>query len=308
MTERSIAEFEDDIRNHINRRRKQHELLQRSADWNKLCSALDVVGDTECGLDAYLDQPNVENVGLRYLYIYGALQLLQTQQDAVVAIADALKIQPSFSPKLPNIREIRSDSVAHPVDRKDKKSTKSSFIQRMNLDQYSFTMMTVFSDERPYKLRSISIPKLVAEQRARLKEFLSEVVNALEEEMIKHRSEISKNPLEDVFPPTLGYYFEKLYQAIHDEAYFPQGAMHVELLQEILVDFRSVLELRGEWGVYDAVEYQFDELEYPILRLSQFFDDAAASGMNQKDANIFARFIEVELKQLRELAIDIDAQ
>jgi cellobiose phosphorylase len=110
----TIAELESKIRDRINRGRMQHELLGRSADWNKLCSALDVVGDTELALDAYLKHPEIKSTGLCYVHVYGALQLLQLQQDAVDHICRALRITAKNSPKLPHIRKIRNSSVGHP--------------------------------------------------------------------------------------------------------------------------------------------------------------------------------------------------
>ena len=146
----NIAELERKIRDRINRSRKQNELLDRAADWNRLCSSLDIVGDTELALDSYLNQSHIDDTGLCYLQVYGALQLLQTQQDAVNHICQALGIKAQSSPKIPHIREIRSSSVAHPAVQKEDKITKSSFVVRSSLSQHGFTLMTVFSDETPY--------------------------------------------------------------------------------------------------------------------------------------------------------------
>ena len=63
----TIRDLEDRIRDRINSRRKQHELLSRIADWNRLCSALDVVGEadarrqlvSEAPLDAELGKGRV---------------------------------------------------------------------------------------------------------------------------------------------------------------------------------------------------------------------------------------------------------
>ena len=49
----SISELETEIRNFINRPRRQHELLADRATWNTLCSALDVIGDTEVALEVH---------------------------------------------------------------------------------------------------------------------------------------------------------------------------------------------------------------------------------------------------------------
>ena len=47
MPEGSISALEQQVRDFINRARKQHTLLKDSRAWNQLCSSLDIVGDTE---------------------------------------------------------------------------------------------------------------------------------------------------------------------------------------------------------------------------------------------------------------------
>ena len=64
-----IADLEEKIRDRINARRLQNSLIKRGADWNKLCSSLDVIGDTELGLTAYLTHPPIDDAGLCYLVI-----------------------------------------------------------------------------------------------------------------------------------------------------------------------------------------------------------------------------------------------
>lgn len=302
----SIAELETKIRDRINRRRKQHELLGRSADWNMLCSALDIVGDTELALDSYLKQPHIDDTGLCYLYVYGALQRLQTQQDAVDEICTALDIKTQRSPKIPHIRSIRSSSVAHPVAQKEKKRIKSNFIVRNSLSQHGFTLVTVYSDGTPYSRSLIDIPSLVAEQRKVLRVVLEEVLAKMDEAEMKHRSEHREEKLENVFPDTLSYYFSKIFEAIHSPDYFPTGRMHVDLVAECLTRFKDLLEKRGEWGIYDSVNYQYELLEYPLEELKSFFTNRAASKLNDKDAYIFCAFVREQLKTLQQIAREID--
>lgn len=206
----SIAQFETQIRDRINARRLQHQLLSRGADWNKLCSALDVIEDTELGLDAYLNHAHTKNPGICYLHVYGALQLLQTQQDAVAQICSVLGVKPQTSPKIPEVSEVRSSAVGHPVAQKEDETTKSNFIVRSSLSQYGFNLMTVFSDNRQFVERSVNMPKLIDEQRSALAKALQEVIFILDEAEMKHREKFRDEKLVDCFPPALGYYFSKI--------------------------------------------------------------------------------------------------
>lgn len=293
----TVAELEQEIRDRINHPRKQHFLLRSSADWNKLCSALDVIGDTELALDAYLEHPAVENVGLRYLFVYGAFQLLQTQQDAVAHLCSALGIASTNSPKLPHICDVRSAAVAHPASRAENRASKSGFIQRISLSHHGFTLMTVYSDGKPYDFKKVHIPMLIKEQRDVLLQVLREVVTKLDEEDMAHKEKHQGEKLSAAFPPTLGYYFEKIREAARDATYYPLGKMHVELVKESLERFKQALESRGEWRAHVGVSYAYEELEYPLESLLLFFTDRASSRLNEKDACIFSWFVQSELKE-----------
>lgn len=303
-----IQRLESQIRDRINARRKQHELLNRAADWNKLCSALDIIGDTELGIDAYMNHPRVEDHGLCYLHVYGALQLLQTQQDATAQICSALGIRPQASPKIPEVREVRSSAVAHPTAQKEDKTTKSNFIVRSSLSQHGFVLMTVFSDDRQFVQRGVSVPKLIEQQKVALTRTLEEVLSILDKEEVMHREQFRDEKLADCFPPTLGYYFSKIYEAIHRADYYALGSMHVDLVAECLAKMKALLEKRGEWGIYDSVNYEYELLEYPLAELKLYFTGQSASKFNARDAYIFCAFVREQLKSLEKIAGEFDEQ
>jgi len=304
----SVAGLEDQIRNRINARRKQHELLGRSADWNRLCSALDVIGDAELGLDAYLSHSEVTDTGAQYLHVYGALQLLQTQQDAVAEICAALRIKPQASPKVPLVRQVRSSAVAHPTRQQDNNRWKSNFIVRMTLSQHGFTLFTVVADESSYTEQYVSIPELVALQRTALAATLMEVLAILDEAEMKHREKHKDEKLASCFPSALGYYFSKIFEAIHSPRSYPLGGMHIELVGECLVKMRKMLEERGEWGISESINYEYELLEYPLQQLATFFDDRSASELNNKDAYIFSTFVREQINTLIKIAEEIDEE
>ena len=74
-----------------------------------VCSALDVIGDTTMAIHAYSALPDEKDHGVLYLQLYGLLQALVIQQDAVQHILDTLKIQcATGTDNLRDIREIRT--------------------------------------------------------------------------------------------------------------------------------------------------------------------------------------------------------
>jgi hypothetical protein len=173
----SISELETEIRDFINRPRRQHELLADPASWNTLCSALDVIDDTELALEAYAKWERRSKDGEKYLLVYGALQVMEVQQDAVKYICETLGLPYSRPKELDAIRIIRNDAIGHAMYGKQDKMSKSSFIQRFDMSQGSFTLLTVFSDRREYVRRQVYMGKLMSVQRTFVTEKLQTVVD-----------------------------------------------------------------------------------------------------------------------------------
>lgn len=168
--------------------------------------------------------------------------------------------------------------------------------------------MTVYSDDRQFVQRNISVPALIAQQRTALANTLMEIIRTLDEAEMKHREQFKDEKLADCFPPTLGYYFGKIFEALHSSRYFPFGKMHVDLVAECLDKMRAFLEKRGDWGIYDSVNYEYELLEYPLAELKAYFTDPAQSKFNEKGIFIFCAFVKEQLKTLQQIAAEFDEQ
>lgn len=128
----------------------------------------------------------------------------------------------------------------------------------------------------------------------------------MDEAELKHRAQHRDEKLREVFPQVLPYYFSKIFEAIHSSTYFPVGGMHVDLISECLARLKQLLEKRGEWGIYDSVNYEYELLEYPLSELKRFFTKPAESKLNAKDAYIFCAFVREHIKSLQQIAGEID--
>ena len=109
----TISTLEAVIRQFINSPRKQAGLLSNTASWNTLCSALDVIGDTELAIETYLKWNPLSEIGEKYLLVYGILQVMEVQQDALRFLCESLAIPYSRPKELSEIRAIRSDAIGH---------------------------------------------------------------------------------------------------------------------------------------------------------------------------------------------------
>ncbi len=129
----SIQSIEDRIREFINSGRRQYILLQSPRTWNRLCSSLDLIGDTQLAIDSYPKFNSEQEEGAIYLIIYGILQTFLLQQNAAKDIAAALNIKVKLPKKLNDIRVIRNSASGHPTRQKENGFSKSCFITRMSI-------------------------------------------------------------------------------------------------------------------------------------------------------------------------------
>jgi len=302
------SDLEVEIRDFINNPRKQFRLLQDASAWNMLCSALDVIGDTQLAIDAYLENPSSDSHGKAYLTVYGILQVLLVQQDAVKCISKALSLKLKLPKNLERIRTQRTDSVGHPMQSKEEGRYKSNFIVRSSLSESGFNLMTVYSDDTPLSVQFINIPQLIKEQRELLKQKLREVVGKLKEEEMKHKEEFRDKKLKEVFPPALGYFFRKIFEATRGNKPLPIGEMHVKLVGDCLQDFKALLEERQLWGVLDSVTYGMELAQYPLNELALYFENPDKSKLNERDAFIFASFLREQINELKQIATEIDEE
>jgi hypothetical protein len=305
----SIENQEQRIRTFINSTRRQSVLLGNSADWNKLCSSLDLIGDTELAIGAY---PNLclhgNDHGSSYLLVYGILQTLLLQQDAAKHIGTALNIKVNLPKELTDIRIIRNGAAGHPGFQRESGQSKSCFISRMSLSATSFELMTAYSDEGSFKMSHVNIPKLLKTQKIYLSKVLSEVITQLESQEKEHREMHKETKLSACFPRTISYYFGKIFEATMTAEKYSLGKMHLELIKGCLDDFKQKLEARGEWQIYDSVNYHYEQLSYPISELSLYFDSSSESELNSKDAYIFTSFLVEHFKSLSGIAKEIDEE
>lgn len=101
---------------------------------------MDVIGDTELAVSAYLEMPAASNAtGLLYLRAYGLLQVLFVQQDALKNLAESIGCPYSLPATLVRIRAIRNDAIGHPSKRGGLQS-KSFGIVRNSLSHAGFTL------------------------------------------------------------------------------------------------------------------------------------------------------------------------
>jgi hypothetical protein len=301
----NVKDLELKIRDLINIPRKQKSLLLEPASWNKLTSSLDIIGDTELAIDAFEADYLPEAEGDKYLILYGILQALFIQQEAVQNLSEALNLSYSSDPLLNEIREIRHDSIGHPSKRQKKgKEISYNFISRTTISHSSFTLIKTFPDGKTPEFVNINLPSIINTQRDKLSKVLTILLDRLKEDEMKHRKMFGNDLLEDIFPSTIGYYFQKLNEGIYGIKKL--GLIHAKLLQDIVDNFKMALEKRDI--LESHIQQSFDQINYPLSELKLFLEVPEKSFLNDKSAYIFSFFVEEKIRLLQELAKEIDSE
>jgi hypothetical protein len=311
-----IHDLESQIRDFINEPRRQTSLIREKAVWGMLCSSLDVIGDTELAMEAYLKGGDNESKdgrkpdfliasGNLYITLYGILQIIFVQQDAVKHLAEALGFDYARDPRLKTIREVRNDAIGHPTKRG--KAEAFNFISRITLSRGGCQLLTMRADGTT-EFRDIDVPSMIAEQRLAVATALAGILEKLREDEMAHRKKFAGSKLADAFPSTLGYYHEKISDTIDGGMPGAFGASILESVAGYVAKFKEGLAERGSLDAYDAVTYEFDLLEYPIAELHKYFTNPQESKLNAKDALIFHHFIRSRIKTLIDMAKEIDQE
>ena len=305
----SLNERISEIRDLINSSRKQHQLLQDSALWYMLCSCMDTIADTEEALESFLKKDtDSSDKGRNYLRIYGALQALFVQQEAVANLHESLKIPYIENSSLEKIRHIRIDAAGHPTKRGNKKAF--NFITRLTLSAQEFHLMTLYptksgGKELNSKHVDVSVPDLITIQKRVFEDVLNNVIETLKEEEVEHRKEFADKKLTDAFQHTT-YPFTKIFEAI-----LSIDSPHVQLVGDYIDEILKSVEafktgLRERDEPDDNIEDIYKNLDYALQHIKLYFNTPAKTHIQREDTYIFADFAKRQMRELKEVAKEID--
>jgi hypothetical protein len=103
--------------------------------WDELCIAMDIVDDTTLGIKEFVNNGLGESVEQKYLRLYGVLQCIYTQQDALNLLSESfgLKLNLRKYPHSIMIREFRNETIGHPTNTLRGKIIKRSYFSRISL-------------------------------------------------------------------------------------------------------------------------------------------------------------------------------
>lgn len=185
----------EEIREICNHPWKKQILFQDRVEWDKLWTSLDVIEDSQLAIDDYKNLPDFNAYENGYLYVYGVLQALFLQQDALANLNFALfkekiEFEKDYS-ELYKIRESRNNSIGHPTNRANGKSF--HYIGRSSIEKKGFTMLSYFpKNGDSSKVEKIDIINCIEIQEKLLSAILAKTIDRLKSEFKNHKSSIKR--------------------------------------------------------------------------------------------------------------------
>lgn len=312
----SVRDLEIAVRDRVNDPKLGPRLRKNQKAWNEIVSSLDVLGDTEVAFDAYeRDAPSKSGVGLRYLLLYGVLQALFMQKDALIHLCAALggptEEEILADTRIKSARDIRNRAAGHPTRKNQPKSEPPSThqISRFSLRVHEFDMLSADATGKHW-METIDVIKLIHDQRAAVADKLKVLREKLDKDDQVAREAVRNDLLASVFPDSLDYALEKLWEATQGSpGRFEMGPAHLQAVKDVMAEFLRALERRGlDKNSYPGIQGWFSEIDHPIEELERFFNDGKPGTLHFKTAGIIATHVSNQVAELREMAASIDEE
>lgn len=306
------------MHNHLLRLRRfvteilvRERLFKDGAGWTQLCSCMDAVEDTDAAIAAFPGVARPKNTGQRYLAIYGVLQAMFVQQDAVRDMHEALGLEwkPCEIPELDRIRKCRNASIGHPTKQGSQGSPNHHFIIQISLTEDSFELLTRSHDGKT-TTEHVRLGEFIRQQSTVIGETLARLLDGLQKDDREYRMSVSTQSLARVFDNQIHYAFEKLIGATRRSSPDPLGAWGLEHISRTLDCFEKQLKARGlDINSFPGVQIAWDETAYPIRQLQLFLGEKTDGVPPEAEAAyIFASFLDQKIRELEHMAQEIDSE
>ncbi len=182
---RGISKHLHDLESWMDQPRHHRQLRRDIGRWNQMLSSLQALKQTNLAVTAFQKHGVKLSEGERFLAIYGLLQALVLQQDALCHLAEALKTTPvrlNRHRRLEEIRNIRNWSVGHPTKADRGPALSHHAIARPKLGRGGFSLHSSFDDGR-FQYMYVPLPQLARLQRRVISALLRNMLNELKAEV-----------------------------------------------------------------------------------------------------------------------------
>ena len=126
---------------------------------------------------------------------------------------------------------------------------------------------------------------------------------------MEHRNEFAGKKLADAFPSTLNYHLSKICEAtLPESGYAELGAGNVDFILKRIEQFKAELAEREILEAYEGLTYDLELVDHPSQELRKYFRNPDETHINEKDAYIFADFVDKQVQALLGWARRLDEE
>lgn len=301
----SLNERASNFRNQFNKPRRKNILLEDMDKWHQLCSSADIIEDSNLAFYEYVKILEIEsNFEYPYLIIYGTLQSIFLQQDALINIGTALNIETKLPEKLKEIREVRNNVAGHPIREYKGKLKSFHFLVRASSSISNFSLLSNEAGKSESKFEYYSLPDLIKYQLTYSNEILESFINKLINENEEHKLMHKNKVLSEMLLPVLGYSSNKVYECFFGSFPLKFAETHIENIKITLENIKAELIIRNIFS-NSGLEYAIKEIDYPLKKMESHLKHNDQSWNNQ-DAIIYYSYIDNKLKEIKEMCKSVD--
>jgi len=275
----TILKLTDQVRDLINNDLVREALLPEQPEQLFVC--LDTIEDTQEAIKSFRTGEMPKEWGIKYLWLYGALQATYVQQDAIRHLCECYGLEIGFSMREFQPRSIRNASAGHPTrqDRGVLKPPHYNSIQRTSISTSGFRMMTV-NGEGSHTYQDVDLAALFDEQAQQIEGCLNRVVDSLKLKAQEQAAPHLQSPLARIFD-LADHLVQKVVELAggdNDEWNYSAA----DSLEEKFVEVEAALEARS---LFEPDEYFHSELSKLKLALRR------ACELSGAEAEIHASFL-----------------
>lgn len=284
---------------------------KESGNWSKLWIAFDNVEDTQQAINEF------ESKNLGRLAIYGVLQALVVQQDALGHLEEAIEIK-RYSlndyPELKNIRDIRNETIGHPTDTKkdrDRSSFENGTISYSSIipgNNFGILEYAIWS-KGGFDKKQVYIKNIIKIQENLLIKEIDRAISKVNADEIIHMKKFKDNSLVKKLSQS-SYFIQKLWP-------YEKERLHSQICFNSLKDLYDVfkneikarynLENINEFGVQiPGIVVEIQKIDKLLPKLEKMI--LMEKGVDQLDLEVYVESLANAFLGLERMAKEIDEQ
>lgn len=270
-------------------------------NWSKLWTAVDNVEDTQSAIEEYSSLKDFSR-----LAVYGLLQAMVVQQDAISHLEDAIKIKkPDWKKEysgLSDIRKIRVETVGHPIS---EKGLYTSISATNNLEVLEYGVWS----KGGFVHKTISLKEIVGIQHDLLIKEINRVIKKIKADEAKHKRKHRKKSLAKLLDQT-SYYIQKLWSFERSRDY---SRINFNFLKSRYEEFKKEIKRRYKLNKVDEHGVQIPGLVLVFQKVDKLLSRIEnmvfmKRGTDEFELDVYVESLDHAFEELRVMAKETDEE